>query len=464
MSRNTPTTGTNPTTPAASTGPSPGRGPRPPAVVSRRDFLSMLGVSGAAVAAATNPFALAPGAEAAKRTARTAASKKPAAPSGPANAPGGAAPVSQRVLVVIELQGGNDGFSMLVPTSDGRFRQLRDRAWIEGKNLSPLSDGTSVAAGLAPLASMLAFVEGVGVASPDLSHSSMMQRWWSGDPDGSGVYRTGFLGRMCDLLGNNVAIAGVSVGGGSTPALVSERAPTVALPNLGSLRELTKDQDERMRPTLSALTDGGGDVDGLDAGAADGDLLARARAGLSSGLGIVSRLGGVSGKAAGYPDERLAEGLALARELIALDAGIKVIHVPWGSFDTHTGHAWNHPDHMRRLGAALTAFHNDLVRTGLRQRVLVATTSEFGRRPQANAGGTDHGTASTALLLGPVRPGRHGQPVDFGRLDQAGNVKATVSMTDYYATMAAWLGLPAVTLLGAAGTGSPLASLAVPSS
>lgn len=91
---------------------------------------------------------------------------------------------------------------------------------------------------------------------------------------------------------------------------------------------------------------------------------------------------------------------------------------------------------MRRLGSALDAFENDLVRSGLSDRVLVATTSEFGRRPQANAGGTDHGADSTALVLGPVRAGRHGAPANFGQLDQSDNVAATVSMADYYATLA----------------------------
>ena len=89
--------------------------------------------------------------------------------------------------------------------------------------------------------------------------------------------------------------------------------------------------------------------------------------------------------------------------------------------------------------------------------MLVATTSEFGRRPEANAGGTDHGTASTALLLGPVRAGRHGGPVDFNQLDRSGNVSATVPMNDYYATLAHWLGASPADVLG--GGGTPLASL-----
>ena len=342
---------------------------------------------------------------------------------------------------MIELLGGNDGFSMLVPSGDGRFRQMRDRAWLEAKDMDRYDDRYSIAKGLAPLSSQLAFVEGVGVGRPDLSHSAMQARWWQGDPDGIAPQRTGFLGRCCDVIGADVAVAGATIGGGSTPALISERAPTVALPDIDSLRELTKDDDERMRPTLARLTDGGTDIGGLEA--ADGDLMARARVGLSSALTLVGTLGGVDGKAAGYPaDNRLASSLSLVRELVALNTGIRVFHIPWGNFDTHTGQQWSHPEQMRQLGAALVAFHNDVTRTGLAQRVLVATTSEFGRRPEANAGGTDHGTASTMALMGPIRAGRHGAPVDFTQLDRSGNVAATVSMADYYATLGRWLGIP----------------------
>jgi uncharacterized protein (DUF1501 family) len=427
--------------------------PLQPQVVSRRQFLSMLGVSATAITAAdalTN--------EAAAATRKKQASKKPTAKGSPSGkvTPGADRP-GPNVLVVIELQGGNDGFSMLVPSGDGRFRQLRDRVWLNPKDIDAYGDGYSITKGLAPLSKQLAFVEGVGVAKPDLSHTSMMTRWWQGDPDGSGRTRTGFLGRCADLLIDSGPIVGVSIGGGSTPALISDRAPTVALPDLGSLRELTDDRDARMRPTFAALTDGGGDIAGLDG--VDPALIANARAGLASGLSIVGGLGSVTGKAPGYPDNQLAKSLSMARELIGLNAGIRIIHIPWGSFDTHTSHAWSHPDQMRQLGSALVAFWNDLVRTGLSRRVLTATTSEFGRRPQANAGGTDHGTASTALLLGPVRAGRHGGPVNFVALDQAGNPAATVNMTDYYATLASWLKVPASAVLPFGG--SPLSTLGI---
>jgi uncharacterized protein (DUF1501 family) len=96
---------------------------------------------------------------------------------------------------------------------------------------------------------------------------------------------------------------------------------------------------------------------------------------------------------------------------------------------------------MNRLGVGLEAFANDLETSGLSDRVLVATTSEFGRRAEANQSGTDHGTASTMLMMGPIKTGRQGQPVNFKALDNEGNVKATTMMTDYYATLAAWIGV-----------------------
>ena len=394
--------------------------PRTPEVVSRRQFLSILGLT---TASATAAIPLPSPAEAAKKPAKkkTAKNASKNAPSGPIPldppASGGApSGVNGRTLVVIELQGGNDGFSMLIPSGDGRFRQLRDRVWLDPKDMVRLDDRYSIAKGLSPLLGNLALVEGVGVANPDLSHTAMMTRWWHGDPDGRSTVRTGFLGRCCDLLAGTSAISAVSVGGGSTPALYSERAATVALPEVGALRELTQDKDERMRPSLSAMTDGGTETAGLEF--ADGDLLAKARSGLASGISLLNGLGGLTGKTTGYPDG-LGSSLSLVRELISLNAGIRILHIPWGSFDTHTGQRWSHPDQMNRLGAALVAFRSDLVRHGLADRVLVATTSEFGRRPQANTGGTDHGTASTMALMGPIRNGRHGAPVDFSRLDQS---------------------------------------------
>jgi uncharacterized protein (DUF1501 family) len=107
---------------------------------------------------------------------------------------------------------------------------------------------------------------------------------------------------------------------------------------------------------------------------------------------------------------------------------------------------------MEQFGAALAAFLDDVEDSGLGDRVLVATTSEFGRRAEASGSGTDHGTTSTMMLAGAVKPGRHGQAPNFAKRDSDGNVLATTALGDYYATLATWMGIPPADVLGSGTT------------
>lgn len=353
-----------------------------------------------------------------------------------------AAKTKNRVLVVLELQGGHDGFAMLVPYADDRFRKLRDRVWVDPKELHMLDDRYAISKGLEPVAKRLAFVEGVGVAKPDLSHFAMLQRWWHGDPEGNAGSLTGFLGRCCDAAVGGEPVTGVSLGGGTTPALVSAKATTVSLPAIDMVRELSKDEEEqrRLKNVLHSLSKANGRSSGLGREATTA-MMGMARKGLGSSLELSQMVGRIGESPKGYPDSDIGRSLAMTRQLISLGAGMKIFHIPWGSFDTHTNQVGTHVDHMNRLGPALDAFAKDLEANGLSDNVLFATTSEFGRRPEANQNGTDHGTASTMLLMGPVKTGRHGQSVNFKSLDDSGNVKATTSMADYYATLARWVGV-----------------------
>jgi uncharacterized protein (DUF1501 family) len=364
-----------------------------------------------------------------------------------------------RVLVVVELRGGIDGFATLVPYGDSAFRRLRDRIWVDPKDLDVIDDRYAVAKGLGAVKDRLAFVEGVGVANPNLSHFDMMRRWWLGDLDGKTSLATGFLGRCCDRLASGEPITGLSVGGGSTPALLTETAATVSLPALELVRGVARREpgEDRLRKTLRA---GAVEENGVTTGAgAEADRLASiARANLGSGLDLlanIERLG--DGPPPGYPEgNELADSFAMVSQLISLDAGMQVFHIPWGSFDTHADQVGNHAAQMDQFGIALTAFLDNVAATGMQDRVLVATTSEFGRRVEASGSGTDHGTASTMMLAGAVNPGRHGAPPNFARRDVDGNVKATTALGDYYATLASWLGLAASEVVS---SGTPIDSV-----
>jgi uncharacterized protein (DUF1501 family) len=415
-------------------------GARRPAEISRRQLLQLLGVGSlAAVGAACSQSPVAAPKSSGSAKAKPANAKQAAAASALAKSTG---PTNDRILVVLEMQGGHDGFAMLVPYGDDKFRKLRDRVWIDPKELHMLDDRYAISKGLEPVASRLAFVEGVGVAKPDLSHTAMVHRWWQGDPEGNAGMLTGFLGRCCDVAAGKEPVTGVSMGGGSTPSLISARANTVALPSIEMVRELSKDEEEqrRLKKVMNLLANGPVNKSAVG-GDSTADLLAVARRGLNSSLDLSTMVGRIGEPPKGYPDSDIARSLAMTRQLISINAGIKIFHIPWGSFDTHTNEIGTHTDHMNRLGQALDAFAKDLEENGLKDRVLLASTSEFGRRAEANESGTDHGTASTMLLMGSVKAGRHGQPVNFKALDDQGNVKATTSMTDYYATLASWIGV-----------------------
>lgn len=357
-------------------------------------------------------------------------------------APASVAPVDRRVLVVVELEGGNDGLSTVVPIDDGRYHDLRPTLALSGDDVVPWTDEWALHRHLAPLAERgAAALLGVGSHRPDLSHFEMQARWSAGRPDG-GDPGTGLLGRMCDRLAgppddpDAPLLVGVSVSAAPSAALLSESAPTASVSGPDGLGLMAGD-DEAARSARRCL-------ERLSAWGPGDQVLGAARQGLSGVLRIADLVAGLETE----PDERYPEGpfaeqLTFAARLIAADTGIRVLHVPMsgGAFDTHIAHRDTHDRNMELLGGGLVAFLDHLADLDVADRVLVATTSEFGRRAAENDGGLDHGTASTALLFGPVVAGCHGDAPSLRRLDDEGNLRATVGFDRYQATMATWLGV-----------------------
>lgn len=368
-----------------------------------------------------------------------------------------AAATASRALVVIELSGGNDGLSTVVPHGDTAYRRLRDATAIDAAELVRIDDTFGFHPQLAPCAARLAALHGVGTPDPSGSHFEMSARWWAGDAAGTGHLATGFLGRLCDELDAGAAVTGVSLAG-VTPALLSAKAVTIGLPAIDRLAWLRDDDTwaRNLRRGLAELASappkGAGDAAArAHVAASDGLTRALGFGALLEGPAFAPRDGETKDPdAVAYPGSSLGEQLALAATLLDAKAGVRVVHASIGGFDTHSGQRGAHDDRMRELGDALAAFGADLDRRGLAGSVLVATTSEFGRRAKENGSGTDHGTASCALLMGPVHPGLHGEPLSLTRLDEEDNLVPTASLEAYYATLAAsWFDVDAGRVLAA---------------
>jgi uncharacterized protein (DUF1501 family) len=367
--------------------------------------------------------------------------------------------VPGRTLVVVELGGGNDGLNTVVPHADPLYARLRPTLAV--KDPIDLDGQIGFDPKLAKLAAryragQVAIVEGVGYPNPDLSHFASMAVWWSGDPEQRAP--TGWLGRyLDDVVGFDDPLAGLVIGTGPSPALLGEKSFSTTIADSSGLQ-----------PALPAWLDRPGDlVDAWNrfAPAAvstrtlTGQVERAIRLTDDARTRLVRDLGGspaasgapTSGPAGSVVAGSVVADLALAAELVASADPPRVVYVStFGDFDTHQGEAQRHPALMEQLDAALDTFFTRLEGAGAAERAVVMTTSEFGRRPAENGSGTDHGTASAHLVVGPaVKGGRYGAPPALAALDANGNPVMTVDFRAYFATaLQGWLGVDPEPVVG----------------
>jgi uncharacterized protein (DUF1501 family) len=349
----------------------------------------------------------------------------------------------ERLLVVVEMPGGNDGLSMVVPYGDGGYYDARPTTAIAERDVIAIDDRIGLHPALERIAARgTAAVIGVGAAEPDGSHFEMMQRWWRGDP-APAVEGLGWVGRLADVLddGSSVASA-LTIGTGSHPILRAERASTLAIPGADAAWYLAGG-DEGVQQVFQR----GVRSIGESAGSASRDGYFARIAGMSGRtVSLAEQLVGLGDEELGdYPDTQLGRSLWFTRRLFQLGGGVRVVHVVMdGDFDTHENHGGRHPELMAQLDAAVGAFWDDLDATGLSGRVALMTTSEFGRTVHENgSAGLDHGAASSMLVMGPVTPGVIGEAPSITDLDDNDDQIATATFDGYLgAVVEGWLGVP----------------------
>ncbi|MGB8859080.1 MAG: DUF1501 domain-containing protein [Ilumatobacteraceae bacterium] len=435
-----------------------------PASVSRRELMKW--ASAGAGAAAVGGATWLVGRDDADRHAPDIAAgddaspRETAAPRTPDTAPtpvSAIADLGQRLLVVVEMDGGNDGMSTLVPYGMGAYYDLRQRTAVSETDVLQWNDQVGLHSKLANINRRgAAVLQGVGSSAPDGSHFEMQARWWSGDPLDGRSFDTGFLGRLADAIGDPAAAAvAVSVGSGTHPALSSKKVGTLAIPNADAIGYIVGAADDD--PLRQAFQRGFASFGEARSGGFE-ELLRAVRAQTVKFAGAIGEFDEEGD--GGFPSSSLGQGLRLAAQLLSIDLGVRIVHVPMNEdFDTHDDHPGRHPALLESFDASLEAFFTDLETRGLSDRVLVMTTSEFGRTAHDNASaGLDHGTASVAMLIGPVNPGLYGEHPSLTELDENDDLIATMGFDQYYASVAeGWFGVPAGDLLN--GAPSPIEGL-----
>ena len=396
--------------------------------VSRRKFLQVgLGAAGVAAAAACTPIAPDP----------TPAPPTPTLP---------VIPLNERSLVVIEMAGGHDGYSMTIPFQTSAYYTHRPSVSIPAAQVIPIGhSGLGWHPNLARISQRtMTVVQGIGGANPNGSHFEMLRRWWSGDVDGHSPQSTGFFGRLCDVIGDPSAPAtGISLGWGTTPALVSARAVTLSMTPYGSARFPSPGGNVRATWLAAQRAMANPDL-------AESQMMYAARYGAYNALRFSDVVSSLPASQQVYPQTNLGAQLQMTARLLRANIGTRIIYIPFGgSFDSHENHKATHSAIMSEFDGALDAFMSELAALNMTRKVLVATFSEFGRRCDQNSDGLDHGTASAMLMTGGSRGGVYGTPPSWTSLDRDGNLVSTAGIGQYYATLAQWLGVHATDVLPA---------------
>lgn len=347
---------------------------------------------------------------------------------------------NDNILVIIRLNGGNDGLNTIVPVYDyATYANLRPNIRHFEPNLMPLNDDFSLPNYMNDLESVwgdgqMKVVHGVGYPDQNLSHFRSSDIWASG----AHQYEepTGWWGRYFEDLYPDYLT--------NPPAA----PPAIQVGNIGNLIFDGFDNNYAFTVAnieqLQAIGANGALHDVVNVpDCIYGDKLTYLRATANTTYtysGVINEAYMAASNNANYGNGDLAVQLAAVARLIKGGLGTKVYMVSLGSFDTHADQRYQHQALLQDLSSSIKAFYEDLGAGGWDQKVLSMTISEFGRRPYENgSSGTDHGAASPMMLFGPALNGSGfvGDHPDLLTWDDYDNLIPSSDFRDVYASVLA---------------------------
>ena len=353
---------------------------------------------------------------------------------------------NNRILVVVELTGANDGFNTLVPYADDAYYRLRPKIGIRPNKLRKIDDRYGFNPGMAGFERLfkegqMAVVHGCGYDNPSYSHFTSAAYWHTGVPNGGEPY--GWLGRLADAIDPQL-----------TPNFlvnIDERQ-SLAVRAAKHVPVVFDDPDRfgrkglyQSRPLID--TDMG---NGVASGNASQQFL--------EDVAQSARQASAQVRAAWRNYKTPVDYGILPMDLPKVAAMInaqlptRIYQTAYrhNAFDTHVHQSEQHQRLLTYVSDGVSGFMQDMKRIGRDKDVTVMVYSEFGRRAAENTSlGTDHGTANQVYLVGQALQGGHyGQAPSLTDLNADGNVQHTTDFRRVYATlMSSWMGADSQALL-----------------
>jgi uncharacterized protein (DUF1501 family) len=343
-------------------------------------------------------------------------------------------PAWNRIAVMVELKGGNDGLNTVVPYADNLYKKYRPTLALGGDDVQQLDNKLGLHPALEGMYASwkkeeLAIALGCGYKNPNRSHFRSIDIWHTGA--NSNQYKD--EGWLAQLFGSakppeNFMADGVVLGQGDAgPLRGNIRKVVMRNPHefveKGGDAQMTKQKSQKgaLAHLLGVEND-----------------LARAVDTLKAEMEKAPELQTV------FPNTGFGNQMKTVTELISSGIPLAVIKVAQGGYDTHAGQGNRHQQLLSQLDGGLAAFRSAMIEIGAWDRVIVMTYSEFGRRVKENGSfGTDHGTAAPHFFMGAkVKGGLFGDQPSLEKLER-GDLQYTMDYRCLYETLTQkWWQLP----------------------
>lgn len=350
------------------------------------------------------------------------------------------------ILVVVQLTGGNDGLNTVVPFKEDLYAKHRPTIKLPTDLLKKVNDSIGLHPSLDGFAQLLedkalCVVQGVGYPNPSQSHFRSMDIWQAAST--SETLTEGWVGKA--LKSMNVPAFHVTDKNESAPLALSGSPARV--PSIASIADFQLKMADKAGKDLIEKAAKAGSSPGLL------DFVQKTALNTYASSQKLQEIGKNYEPKTPYPQSGLANRLKLCAQLIDAGLGARVFYVSIDGFDTHANQGANqgaHANLLAEVSGAITAFYKDLAARGHKDRLMVMTFSEFGRRAKENGSkGTDHGSGAPMFLVGgKVKAGTVGDHPSLAQLED-GNLKFGIDFRQVYAgILEKWLGVPSKDVVG----------------
>ena len=356
-------------------------------------------------------------------------------------------PPGNKVIVVLQLSGGNDGLNTVIPVRNDIYYRSRPGLSIDKNKSLLLTDEAALHPALTGLKELyddgsLGILNSVGYPNPDRSHFRSMDIWQSGSQSTEYV-TTGWLGRYLDAQckGCDKPTYALELDDVLSLALKGEESKAIAMKDP---KRLFGTSNQRYFKDVLAQHTNEDEEQPVD-------YLYKTMAETLSSADYIFEKSKFHPTNAAYPKTEIGQGLKTIASLIFSDINTKVYYLSHGSFDTHINQQAQQQRLFTEMNEAIKVFTKDLKENNRFNDVLLFTFSEFGRRVAQNAsGGTDHGTANNMFFIGGglKEKGLLNPLPDLQNLDE-GDLKYKVDFKNVYASVLnKWLGADDKMILG----------------